>query len=128
MNTYFCSFYDGSGTVWPRQGFPGSLFPGWDNQRRIRATNAWNFFETVEAADAATRVRLSGQGGWIPPAASAFAQNPSIWYPIVSSSNKTLYKEGLLLHQQACPMTNWTAQRSLGIPTTPVTNVYPNLC
>jgi hypothetical protein len=125
MNNYFCSGYVGSGTTWPQQPFPGNLFPGWDTKRRVAAQKAWQLFETVEAADAATRVRLSAQGGWTPPAPSVFAQVPSIWYPILTEGDRTLYTQGRLLHEQACPGTNWRAQRSLGIPTTPITNVYP---
>ena len=125
MNIYFCSNYTGSGTVWPRNPFPSNLFPGWSAQRRNAAKNAWEYFEIVEASDAATRVRFSNQGGWTPPALSAFPQSPSLWYPILSEGNLTLYNQGLLLHQQACPSTNWAPQRSLGIPKTPLTNVYP---
>jgi len=128
MNSYFCSAYMGSGTVWPQQPFPGNLFPGWDNKRRQQAQNAWNFFELVESTDAATRVRLSNQGGYKPPPPSAFASDPSIWYLITTEGAKTLYKQGLLLHQQACPDTSWQAQRTMGIPTTPLTNVYPAQC
>lgn len=128
MNNFFCSVYDGSGTVWPLQPFPGNLFPGWDIKRRFQAQQAWAFFELVESTDAATRVRLSNQGGWEPPYASAFPQTPNLWYPINTEGNRTLYHQGLLLHQQACPSTNWTPQRTLGIPTTPLTNVYPGPC
>jgi len=128
MNNYFCSGYVGYGTVWPQQAFPGNLFPGWDTKRRAAAQVAWTFFETVESADAATRVRLSNQGGWTPPPPSVFSQNPSIWYPIGSGSAITLYRQGLLLHQQICPGTNWQAQRSMPIPSTPLANVYPSTC
>lgn len=128
MNNYFCSVYDGSGTVWPQQPFPGNLFPGWDIKRRFQAQQAWAFFELVESTDAATRVRLSNQGGWTPPPPSAFPQTQTLWYPINTEGNRTLYHQGLLLHQQACPSTNWTPQRTLGIPTTPLTNVYPGSC
>jgi len=124
MNAYFCDVYDGSGTPWPQQPFPGNLFPGWDSKRRLDAQIAWRYFETVEAADAATRVRLSGTN-YQPPATSVFTQDPSIWYPIVTESDNTLYLQGRLLHQQACPNTNWRAQRSYGISASPVTNVYP---
>jgi hypothetical protein len=125
MSAYFCSVYDGSGTVWPTQPFPGNLFPGWSSQRRLEAQTAWNFFELVESTDAATRVSYSNQGGWTPPAASAFAQNPSLWYPLFAAGAKTLYQKGQLLHEQACPNTNWSPQRTLGIPKTPLANVYP---
>jgi hypothetical protein len=125
MNTSFCSVYDGSGTVWPRQPFPGNLFPGWDSKRRLQAQQAWNFYEQVESADAATRVALSNQGGWFPPLPSVFAQNPSIWVPLSSEGAKTMYRQGLLLHRQACPAVNWSPQRTRGIPTTPLKNIYP---
>ena len=125
MNDFFCSNYDGSGTIWPKASFPGNLFPGLSAQQRTSAKNAWEFYEQVEAYDAAVRVFYSNQGGWSPPAQSAFAQNPSLWYPIISESNRILYNRGQSLHVQACPATNWQAQRTLGIPTTPLTNVYP---
>ena len=125
MATSFCAVYDGSGTIWPRQPFPGNLFPLNINQNRLSMQNAWNFFELVESTDAATRVRLSNQGGWVPPAPSAFAQSPSIWYNIRNQSAQVLYRRGLSLHQQACPSINWTPQRLLGIPSSPLTDVYP---
>jgi ABC-type glycerol-3-phosphate transport system substrate-binding protein len=90
--------------------------------------NAWNFFELVESTDAATRVLWSNRGGWVPPATSAFAQPPSLWYPIQDQGSLTLYKQGKSLHAQVCPSVDWTAQRNLGIPTTPLTNVYPAQC
>lgn len=111
--------------MWPRQPFPVNLFPGWANQRRQQAALAWRFFEEVESADAATRVRLSNQGGWVPPTYNGFASDVSIWYPIATEGNNILYKQGLLLHQQACPNVDWQAQRTLEIPLIPLTNVYP---
>lgn len=125
MSSYFCNGYIGSGTVWPQQPFPGNFFQSWSNKRRLEAQAAWNFFETVEAADAATRVIWSNQGGWTPPQTSVFAITPTLWYPILTAGNATLYKQGLLLHQEVCPGIDWQAQRTLGIPTTPLTNVYP---
>jgi hypothetical protein len=125
MNSTFCSLYDGSGSIWPTAAFPGNLFPFYPNSWRIQAQTAWNFFETVESADAATRVFWSARGGWVPPAPSAFPTAPSLWYPIVGQGALTLYRRGQSLHQQACPDVNWTSQRALGIPKTPVTNVYP---
>ena len=115
---------EGSGTVWPVQAFPSNFFSGWDSQRRSQAQRAWNLFETVESYDAAMRVRLGGTG-WSPPKMGAFAEDASIWYPIGSDSNRMLYIEGKRLHQQVCPLLNWVSQRSFGISSTPVTNVYP---
>jgi hypothetical protein len=128
MNNSFCDQYLGFGTVWPVSAFPGNLFPSYTAGRRRDAQNAWNFFELVESTDAATRVFWSNRGGWTPPATSAFAQPPSLWYPIQNQGFLTLYKQGKLLHEQACPSVVWTAQRNLGIPTTPLTDVYPAQC
>ena len=125
MNNSFCSLYAGSGTVWPVSAFPANLFPNYNNTRRIEAQNAWNFFEAIESGDAAIRVTLSNQGGYTPPKTSAFPQSPVLWTRIPSSAALTLYKKGRSLHNQVCPNVNWTAQRYLGIPTVPLTNVYP---
>jgi hypothetical protein len=115
---------DGSGTVWPVQPFPGTSFSGWNCERRLRAKIAWDFFEKVESADAATRVQLSGHG-WKPPKSGAFSADPTLWYSIGTNSNRMLYLEGQRLHQQMCPSLDWTSQRSLGISSSLVTNVYP---
>jgi hypothetical protein len=128
MNEFFCSRYAGSGTVWPVSAFPANLFPNPSNQSRSQQAIAWAFFETVESADAATRVAYSLQGGRTPPAPSAFPQNPAYWYPIGSEGKRILYLQGQALHQQVCSSYNWQSQRSLGIPTTPLTNVYPAPC
>jgi len=119
MNAYFCSVYDGSGSVWPKQPFPGNLFHSWNFQRRLDAQVAWNFFEEVESSDAQVRVKLAG--GWVPPPTSAFATTPSLWYPLFSEGRMTLYRKGLALHKQACPNTNWTPQRMQNFST----NVVP---
>jgi len=125
MNSYFCSQYAGPSTVWPKHCLPGNLFSGYTSQRFLQSQIAWNFYEEVEAADAATRVKYSNQGGWKPPATSVFSQNPSLWYPLNSQQKIALYRRGQLLHQQACPNRNWTSQRLLGIPTTPLLDVCP---
>jgi hypothetical protein len=114
----------GTSTVWLTQNFPSNFFAGWDGKRRFQAILAWNFFEQVESSDAATRVRLGGTG-WTPPKRGAFAEDASIWFPIVSDSNRLLYAEGQRLHQQLCPGLNWRSQRSYGISAVPVTNVLP---
>jgi len=123
-NSYFCSVYTGSGTTWPRRPFPANYFAGWDCARIQEATTAWNFFEQVEAADAATRVRLSGTS-WKPPHATVFAEDPAIWFRIQSGGYWTQYRLGQSLHKQVCPNTNWRSQRSYGISSTPISNVYP---
>ncbi len=114
-------------TIWPVQPFPGNYFSGWDSQRRFKSQQAWNFFEQVESADAATRVRLGGTG-WAPPPVNVFASDPSIWYNLNTEGALTLYRLGKSLHEQVCPGTNWKAQRSYGISDTAVTNVYPGPC
>lgn len=131
MNSAVCSNYTVPGgrnpLIWPVQQFPGNLFPGWDSKRRMNAQQAWNFYEQVESSDAATRVRLSGTG-WAPPQTNVFAQDPSIWYSMQTEGAKTLYHQGLILHEQACPCVKWVSQRSLGISTTSVTTVYLSIC
>ena len=118
-----CTLYDSSGTTWPRSCFPAYMFRRvFSSQGLMRsASDAWAYFETVESTDAATRVRLSGTG-W------DSATNPSPWIPLVSESNMTRYNRGQNLHVQVCPSYNWTSQRTYGISSDPVINVYPPLC
>ena len=131
MSITFCDNYvypaGRDPTIWPVQPFPGNYFSGWDSQRRFKAQQAWNVFEQVESADAATRVRLSGTG-WTPPPIGVFAADPSIWYNLAIEGALTLYRLGKSLHEQVCPDIRWKSQRSYGISATPVTNVYPGLC
>ena len=116
-----CSLYDGSGSVWPRQPFPGNLFPGWSHQRRFQAQNAWNFFELVESTDAATRVKLVTNPTVSQAPPSVFPHTQSLWFPIGTNSRLQQYRTGQRLHQQACPGINWQSQRLLG----PSLDVYP---
>jgi hypothetical protein len=123
----FCSLYSQTGTVWPRRDYPAYLFPRWSHQRHRHAAEAWQFFERVEATDAATRVRYSLIGGWQPPT-SVREPTHQPWFVFQTAGDLDLYKEGKYLHQLLCPATDWTAQRDLGIPPTPLTNVYPGSC
>ena len=137
MNCYFCSNYDASGKAvdvlltWPQTQFPGNLFPGWSSKRRFDSQKAWNYFELVESADAQTRVSLGIQGNYAFPSRSTPTKTlpppavDSLWYPLTSSGDRTLYRLGLSLHQQVCPSVNWNAQRSMPIPTKPLTTVFP---
>jgi hypothetical protein len=117
-----------SSTTWRTQAFPSG------NPAVIRmsageltaARRAWNFFELVETADAATRVRLSSiAGGWVPPSG---LQPASIWYPLSAPGDFMLYRKGQQLHRRICPNYNWTSQRNLPIPTSYLTDVGPALC
>ena len=138
MNCYFCKNYDPSGKdvdvllTWPRNTFPGNLFPGWTSQRRFDAQNAWNFFELVESNDAQIRITLgnlngtytfpsrSVNGKLLPPPAVT-----SLWYQLTSSGDLTKYRKGQQLHAEVCPSINWQSQRSLPLPTAPLTTVFP---
>lgn len=86
------------------------------------ARNAWDTYERVQAADAATRVQLSGTG-WTPP--SWRNQSLTIWYVFQGKEEKDQFNVGQRLHQQICPTYNWVAQRNMGISATPLTNVWP---
>jgi hypothetical protein len=118
-----CTLYDGSGSIWPRACFPAYLFRRvYSSQGLMRsAADAWNYFETVESADAATRVRLSGTG-WDP------ATDKSPWTPIIQEGNMARYIRGQTLHIQVCPSFSWKSQRQYGISADPVTDVYPPSC
>ena len=113
-------------TTWPVQGFPSSLFRGFSSRQLRDAITAWNFFEQVEATDAATRVRL-GNASWVAPGYNTVAPT-SIWFPLDTEGRKTLYLRGKLLHIQACPGFDFKSQRDLGIPLPPVTNILPGAC
>ena len=138
MNCYFCSNYDASGKAvnllltWPLSQFPGNLFPGWDSKRRFQAQKAWNFFELVESFDAQIRITLGNMNGAykFPSRSTATKIVPpppvaSLWYPLSSSGDLTMYKNGQLLHRQVCPGINWQSQRSLPLPTKPLVTVFP---
>lgn len=92
----------------------------------IAARRAWNFFEQVEAADAATRVRLSDNGGWTPSSLQIIT--PSTWFPLTGPGDITLYRKGQQLHRRVCPNYDWTPQRYLPIPSTPLLDIGPALC
>jgi hypothetical protein len=113
-------------TVWPVQRFPSNLFRGFSSRQLRDAMTAWSFFEQVEAADAATRVRL-GNASWAAPGYAPVAP-ASIWFPLDTEGRKTLYLRGKLLHIQACPGFDFKSQRDLGIPLPPVTNILPGVC
>jgi hypothetical protein len=108
-----CSRYAGPGLIWPRSPFPTAYFPRMQPRDLTDATRAWNFFEHVEAYDAAVRVNntilISGA-----------------WYPLDTQQKLLTYKKGKALHQFLCPEYSWKSQRDFGITATPPTNVYPS--
>jgi hypothetical protein len=123
----FCDLYvTGSGQTWPVRVFPSTSFPRGSAARSRDAVKAWNFFEQVEAYDAAVRVKYSALGGFTPSSAPIVTQAP--WYIFKGEADRMLYKRGRSLHIQLCPDQNWTPQRSLGIPTTEVLDVFPGEC
>jgi hypothetical protein len=125
--TSFCDLYStGSGQTWPIRMFPSTSFPRGSAARSRDAVKAWNFFEQVEAYDAAMRVKYSSIGGFTPSSAPIVTQAP--WYIFKGEAERLLYKRGRSLHIQLCPDQNWTPQRSLGVPTTEVMNVFPGDC
>jgi hypothetical protein len=71
------------------------------------ALAAWNEYETVEAADAATRSTAIGAG----------APGSVTWYAFAGEGERRKYRDGLLMHAPAFPGTNWAPQRTL--PLTP---------
>jgi hypothetical protein len=109
MAATFCSFYEGSGSSWPIQTFPKTLFPFLPNNMLTEKAKAWNFYELVESYDASLRYRGATYG----------------WYVFGSEGERLMYREGQLLHSQLCPNTNWTSQRNLG-PS--AKNIYPPHC
>ncbi len=122
----FCSVYTGSGTTWPVRQFPSSSFPRGSAARLRDAARAWAFFEQVEAYDAAVRVKYAAAGGFVPSDRPVVTQAP--WYTFKSEGERVVYKRGQSLHRELCPDINWTSQRNMGIPTIPITDVYPNAC
>jgi hypothetical protein len=135
MNCYFCSNYSSVGKAtdqlltWPSTPFPGKLFPGWSSQRRFNAQNAWTFFELVESYDAQIRIKLGDlSGNYTFPSRGRNQPPPAVsqlWYAFATAGDLTRYREGQRLHLQACPSVNWASQRSLPLPTAPLTTVYP---
>ena len=119
-----CDLYNSSGTTWPVRCLPATAFPRGSAARDRDSAKAWSFFERVEAYDAEVRVRLAGTG-WTPNG-SACSGGP--WYKFASASEATMYRRGQILHTQLCPGRDWTSQRNLGIPQTPVEDVYPGEC
>lgn len=114
--------------TWRAQAFPAGnpAVIRMPSRELVAARQAWNFFELVETADAATRVRLSDAGGWTPPSTPVVPA--SIWYPLAGPGVFTLYKKGQQLHRRICPNYDWTSQRNLGIPTAPLLDIGPSLC
>lgn len=114
--------------TWRTQAFPSSnpAVNRMSAAELVAARRAWNFFEQVETADAATRVRLSDAGGWTPP--SAPIVTPTLWYPLSAPGDLALYHKGQRLHQRICPNYSWISQRNLPIPTAPLIDVGPALC
>jgi hypothetical protein len=117
-----CDLYDSSGTVWPQQCFPATAFLRRYTMSDLReARSAWGLFEKTEAADAATRVAHSGTGT-LPSQSDC---RKSIWCTFDREQDRILYQRGRNLHAELCPNYSWVPQRTLGISTTPITDVYP---
>lgn len=110
-------------TVWPKQQFPADhpAVSRIGQRERIAIKDAWNFFERVEAIDAATRVRLGNTRGQINPQAH-------LWYPFHGDGERMLYEKGRRYHILICPTLNWTPQRNLPVPSTPLLTVLPEDC
>jgi hypothetical protein len=122
--TTACDIYAIPTLTWPKQQFPGdhptvSRLP---QGARLAAKRAWNFFEEVEAIDAAKRVRLGITNGFVnrPP--------PGTWYEFTSEDQRALYNRGRYYHRLICPEFNWTPQRNLPFPYTPLASVTPAPC
>jgi hypothetical protein len=116
-----CDLYATPTTTWPKQQFPADhpAVSRIGQRERIAIKDAWNFFERVETIDAATRVRLGNNGGQIPP---------HLWYPFRGDGERMLYEKGRRYHILICPTLDWTPQRNLPIPITPLTTVTPADC
>lgn len=115
----FCDIYPASSTTWPLQQFPRTYFPRWTGQRLTEAKRAWEYYEKVEAYDAAVRVAIC---------ANPNSPDP-IWFPIRNEGDRILYTYGKSLHTLLCPLLNWKPQRnqSLTYSPTPI-NVVPQIC
>lgn len=118
---YVQSFVLNPWSSWPFQAFPANEFKAWDQQRLVRARNAWGFFESVEALDAQVRIRLSGT----PNVGRSAVGDPDLWYNLEKEPTlHSQYKYGQYLHTRVCPEILWDRQRHLGIPKDPVTTLY----
>ncbi len=117
---YVQSFVLNPWSSWPFQAFPANEFKTWDQQRLIRARNAWGFFESVEALDAQVRIRLSGK----PILGRSMVGDPDLWYNLKREPTlHSQYKYGQYLHTLVCPEILWDGQRHLEFPRTPVTTL-----
>jgi len=116
MASSFCNSYTMATPVdvWPQRPYPATGGPQMSGKALAETQKAWAFFEMVEAADAATRVKTGIAGSYRPP--NIESQN-SIWYPLNTTSNLLMYTKGQVLHWEVCPSVNWTSQRNLGFPT-----------
>lgn len=126
-NAFCDNWQTAAPTVWARQPFPYQLYRRLPAPRIRELSAAWDYFETVEAHDAAVRLQLTQATAY--PAAQELVLDPKIWYPIRTSENLTRYRMGQALHKEQCPDTNWTSQRDLGLGATAVVDdVRPALC
>lgn len=120
-----CNIYDSPTLIYPQQPFPAdnSVFRRMSQGEKQAAKKAWNYFEQVETADAATRVRIGQAGGVIPS-----QQIGSLWVSFAGEGERALYEKGRRLHMRICPTRIWTPQRNRPIPTIVPTTVAPESC
>ena len=117
---YVQSFILNPWTSWPFQAFPANEFKTLNHQELIKAREAWGFFQSVEAIDAATRIARSGK----PKVGSSGIVEPDLWYELQTEVTLySQYKYGQYLHTLVCPEILWDSQRHQGIPATPVTTL-----
>lgn len=116
-----CDIYTTPATVWPKHQFPSShpAVNRLGHRERMAAKTAWNYFENVEAHNAAVRVKLGTTGGTIPT---------RLWYQFSGEDQRILYEKGRRYHIMICPTLNWIPQRDYLIPTATLTNVLPEDC
>jgi hypothetical protein len=119
-----CDVYATPTLTWPKQQFPADhpTVSRLSQGERLAAKRAWNFFEEVEAIDAAKRVRLGLTAGALTP------PPPGTWYEFNGEDQRALYNRGRYLHRRICPDYNWIPQRNLTIPATPLATVTPSEC
>lgn len=119
-----CDLYALPTAVWPQQQFPGDhpAVSRFSQGERLAAKRAWNYYEQVEAYDAAVRVRLGDTGGAIPPVP------PGLWYQFNGEGQRALYEKGRRYHIMICPTYNWVSQRNRPFPVTTVDDVTPEDC